>query len=90
MISFYLNTYYTRKLLNYGFFTQLRELAPLIVLSFLVAALGWLCSWLFENAWLALGSALVACPLAYIGLCRLLHISAFDECCQLALKYLKK
>lgn len=90
VISFYLNTYYTRKLLNYGFFTQLRELAPLIVLSFLVAALGWLCSWLFENAWLALGSALVACPLAYMGLCRLLHISAFDECCQLALKYLKK
>lgn len=74
VISFYLNTYYTRKLLNYGFFTQLRELAPLIVLSFLVATLGWLCSWLFENAWLALGSALVACPLAYMGLCRLLHI----------------
>ena len=54
LVSFYLNTYYTRKLLDYGFFTQLRELAPLIFLAMIVAALGWGCSWLFDNAWLAL------------------------------------
>lgn len=90
LISFYLNTHYTRKLLGYGFFTQLRELMPLIVLSLMVAALGWLCSWWFDGALPALLSAIIVCPIAYIAACRTLKLSVFDEFCNLVLKYLKK
>ncbi len=90
IISFYLNTYYTRKLLGYGFFAQLRELLPLIILSLMVAALGWLCSWWLDNAWWALLTALAVCPVAYIGACWALKLQVFDEFCRLASKYLKK
>lgn len=90
IVSFYMNTHYTRKLLNYGFLTQVCELLPIIVLSTMVAALGWVCSWLFANPWVALISALVICPIAYIGACWLLRLQVFIECRDMALKYLKK
>ncbi len=90
IISFYLNTYYTRKLLNYGFATQLRELMPLIVLSLMVAGLGWLCSWWLSNPWLALGVALLVCPLAYAGACWALHLPVFGEFCRMAQRFFKR
>lgn len=90
IISFYLNTYYTRKLLDYGFFTQLRELAPLIILSVAIAALGWLISWMVQNAWLSLCLSLIVCPLFYVSACWLLRLPVFGEFYQLACSYLKK
>lgn len=90
LVSFYLNTYYTRKLLGYGFVTQLRELAPLILLAIIVAALGWGCSWLFDNAWLALGSALIVCPIVYVATCWVMRLPVFVEFCQLARNYIKR
>ncbi|MBR1727589.1 MAG: oligosaccharide flippase family protein, partial [Muribaculaceae bacterium] len=90
IISFYLNTYYTRKLLDYGFFTQLRELAPLIFLSVAIAALGWLISWMVQNAWLSLCLSLIVCPLFYVSACWLLRLPVFGEFYQLACSYLKK
>ena len=40
LIAFWLNTYYTRRLLNYGFLVQLRQVMPMLLMSGAVAALG--------------------------------------------------
>lgn len=79
LIAFYLNTYYTKKLLNYGFLTQLKELAPILFMSLVVTAIGLLVSWMVPNAIAALMLSLLVCPLAYVIMCRLFKVQAFDE-----------
>ncbi len=79
LISFYLNTYYTKKLLNYGFWDQLRELSPILFMSLTVTVLGLIISWFIPNAILALVTALVVCPIVYVVMCRVLKVKAFDE-----------
>lgn len=79
IIAFYLNTYYTKKLLNYGFFTQLRELSPILFMSLAVTALGLMISYFVYNALAALIISLVVCPIVYVGLCVVMKVGAFYE-----------
>ncbi len=79
IISFYLNSYYTKKLLNYGFWSQLRELSPILLMSLTVAVLGLVISWLISNAIIALVVSLIICPVVYVTMCRKLKVSAYDE-----------
>ena len=79
IIAFYLNTYYTKRLLNYGFFTQFREIAPMLLLSLAIGGEALLVSALISNAWLALIVAVVACIVTYVGLCRLFKIETYDS-----------
>lgn len=39
IIALYLNTHYTKKLFNYGFFTQMKELMPQLILSLIMAVI---------------------------------------------------
>lgn len=79
LIAFYLNTYYTKKLLNYGFLTQLKELSPILFMSLVVTGIGLAVSALVGNAVLALVVALVVCPLAYVGMCMAMRVEAYGE-----------
>ena len=79
LIAFYLNTYYTKKLMNYGFFTQLKELSPILFMSLLVTALGLLVSYFVTNAFAALIISLIVCPIVYVGLCVVMKVDAFYE-----------
>lgn len=79
IIAFYLNTYYTKKLLNYGFLTQIKELMPIIAMSLVVAGLGLTISWLIDSAIIALIVSLIICPLAYVGMCYVFKVEAFHE-----------
>lgn len=79
IIAFYLNTYYTKKLLNYGFLTQIKELMPIIAMSLVVAGLGLTISWLIDSAIIALIVSLIMCPLVYVGMCYMFKVEAFQE-----------
>ena len=79
VIAFYLNTYYTKKLLNYGFLTQIKELTPILLMSLVVCAMGMGISALIDNAVAALTVSLVACPVAYVMMCRVFKVEAFIE-----------
>lgn len=79
LIAFYLNTYYTKRLLDYGFFTQVREIAPMLLFSLVIAAEALLISWLISNAWLALVAAVVASAATYIVLCRQFRIETYAD-----------
>ena len=79
IIALYLNTHYTRRLLNYGFITQLREIAPFFAMSLVIMALAMLISALVPRAIVALIVSLVLCPVAYVLMCRIFKIAAFAE-----------
>ncbi|MBQ0069649.1 MAG: lipopolysaccharide biosynthesis protein [Bacteroidales bacterium] len=79
IIAFYLNTYYTKKLLNYGFFAQLKELSPILFMALVVTAIGLTFSALISNAYLALVASLILCPITYVGMCHILKVEAYYE-----------
>ena len=79
VIALYLNTHYTRRLLNYGFLTQLREIIPFFVMSIVVMGVAMLISALVPRAIVALSVSLVVCPSVYLGMCRIFRIAAFEE-----------
>lgn len=79
LIAFYLNTYYTRRLLNYGFQTQMREIAPMLILSVIVAVEAMAVSSLIVNPWVAMGAGVVVSAVTYVALCHFLKIETFNQ-----------
>lgn len=79
LIALYLNTVYTRRLLDYGFLRQMRELLPMILMTAVMTALALSMSMLIDNAALSLVASLVLCPLAYVAMCRLGKVEAYSE-----------
>lgn len=79
VIALYLNTYYTKKLLNYGFFAQIKELLPILLMSGAMAALGLAISALVPNPFLAFALTVVSCPVAYIAMCIAFKVEAYGE-----------
>ena len=79
LIAFYLNTYYTKRLLNYGFFTQMREIMPFLLMSMAVAAEGLLISHFIHQPWVALITGVVVGAVTYLVLCKVLRIESFNQ-----------
>ena len=79
MIALYLNTIYTGKLLGYTFLKQMSELWQIILMTAIVTALALLSSAFVANPWFSLGLSLTVCPIAYVAMCRLLRVEAYDN-----------
>lgn len=79
LIAFWLNTYYTRRLLSYGFLTQLREILPMLLMSAVVAELGLAVSALIHSAWFALAVGVVGSICVYVAMCWLFKIESFKQ-----------
>ncbi len=54
LVALNINTYYIKKILNYGFFDQLKDIYKIIFGGVLVIALGLYLAWLINNMWLLL------------------------------------
>lgn len=68
-IALYLNTIYTKKILNFGFVTQLKQIWPYLFYSLIIMAEGLLFSWLIDNSLISLIVSSVVCVITYFGLC---------------------
>jgi O-antigen/teichoic acid export membrane protein len=90
LIAFYLNTYYTNKLLHYGFFQQVKDILPYLLVSLLIAGEAFAISLLIDNNWIALCTSLIVCPLTYVGLSSLFKFYAYSEIKGIVLSKLKK
>lgn len=88
-IAFYLNTIYTKKLLNYGFIKQIREISPYLLLSFIVLLECLLISYFTTSSILALGISLLISIISYFGLAKILHLYAYQEFEALIIKSVK-
>ncbi|MBQ7690623.1 MAG: lipopolysaccharide biosynthesis protein [Muribaculaceae bacterium] len=79
LIAFWLNTYYTRRLLGYGFLTQLREILPMLLMSAVVASLGLGVTEMIKPAWLALAVGVIAGVITYVAMCYMFKIESFKQ-----------
>ena len=80
-VALYLNTIYTKKILNYGLWDQIKVIAPYLGISLVLLAEGLLLCHFIQNNWIALGSSVVICTGTYILLHYLLRTFAFTEAC---------
>lgn len=74
-----INTWYTRKLLGYGVFAQLKDQISTLLLSTLAAGVAWLASHWLTHAYLALAAAVAAAVTAYVGGAILCRTTAWAE-----------
>lgn len=79
-IALYINTYYTKKILNFGFIKQIKQIAPYLSFGILIMIEGLIISWLVSPSLLALILSMVICIPTYIGLCKLTKQYALKEC----------
>lgn len=76
-IALYLNTYYTKKLLNYGFAKQMKEIFPYLAFSIIIFIESFSISNLKISVLLSLILSLILCPLTYIVLCEVSRNKAY-------------
>lgn len=79
LIALVINTYYTGKLINVGYFLQMKDLMPIFVNSLIMAVLCYAVQIPFENNWLKLLLALVIGVAYYFGINYILKSSELKE-----------
>ena len=79
VLAFYMNTYYTQKLLNYGFVTQIKEIAPSFLLSASMMAIALFISHSITTPVISLLVSLIVCPVYYVSVSYLFKISSLFE-----------
>ena len=78
-IGLIVNTYYTGRLINCGFWTQMRDLAPTLFLSLITFLLSWGSTHLFSNLWLQLIFGGMVGSAFYLGTAYLLKMEQLDD-----------
>lgn len=80
IVAYYLNCYYTGKLLDYKIMEQIRDVAPLLLLSFFMGCVVYALSIVqIKSPIILLISQIISSSIIYISLCRLFKISSFME-----------
>ena len=79
IIALILNTRNTKKLLNYGFLSQIRDLFPYFVFSLTIMAIALGLDYLINNSWIVLGLSIIICPTVYLLLCHVFKLKALYE-----------
>ena len=78
-IAVYLNSYYTGKLLNYGFFKQMRDLAPSLAFSVIIMIESLTISEIVNNNILSIALSLIVTMSTYLLLSYTFKISSLRE-----------
>ena len=78
-IALILNTRNTRKLLNYGFINQIKDLLPYFSFSVVIMALALYFDFIISNVWIVLALCFILCPVIYLLLCYFFKLSALYE-----------
>ena len=78
-ISLYLNTYYTKRLLDYSFVKQIKVLIPNFLIALVVLGEALLLSSLISNNLFSIAASLVICPITYWLLVKSANLYAYNE-----------
>ena len=80
LIGLVINTYYTGKLIHLGFFKQMKELLPTLLLSLATGAMVYMTvTYIPMVSWLAMSVGVIEGILLYVGLAMLFKFSEFAE-----------
>lgn len=78
-ISFMINTYYTRKLINIGLFVQVCELIPITITTFFMVGCILSVYWIFDNIYLRLFGGLFVGTSIYMLLANIFKLRAWQD-----------
>ena len=79
IIALILNTRNTKKLLNYGLLSQIKDLFPYFICSLVIMAIALGMDHLLNNSWIVLGLCIIICPTVYLLLCYAFNLKALNE-----------
>ncbi len=80
VVSLIINTYYTGKIINLGFLTQMRDILPILFLSLTVGAMVFLIlNFVHMSSWLSLLVGIVIGIILYSVFAKILHFKEFSE-----------
>lgn len=79
LIALYLNTIYTKKILNYGFITQMKEILPWLMLSVAIGFEGFFICNALANEYLSFVTAVSVCAVTYIGIAFCLKFEPLNQ-----------
>ena len=80
IIALIINTHYTGKLIHLGFFKQMKDLLPTLLLSLAVGGIVYITvTYIPLNSWIALSVGVIEGLLMYAGLAKILRFSEFNE-----------
>lgn len=79
IIALYLNTYYTKKLMGYGFLEQIKGYWPYLLASWIMLGIGLLISYLVNKPLLALIIEIPLCITIYLTICAKTKLYAYYE-----------
>lgn len=82
-IALYLNTIYTKKLLNFGFIKQMKQVCPYLSASLLISALALFFSWVIPHSLVSLTVSTLVCLPLYIWICYKRKLYALHEIVQI-------
>lgn len=78
-IALYLNTYYTKKILGYGFQHQIKAVAPYFFLSLFILIESLTISMIIQDILISLIVSFVVCSLSYIFIAQKTDLYAYNE-----------
>ena len=90
LIDFFFGAFYTRRILSYTPYQQLKAIFPYLLLSLVVLAESLFVSNFIHNNLLALIAALVVCPISYWAVSKACKLYAYREAADLILTKLGK
>ena len=79
IIAYFLNSYYSGRLLGYSSWMQLRDIAPSYALAIAIALPVWFLKFLPLNYWVVLPLQIVLGILVFFGLCKIIRMEELEE-----------
>lgn len=79
LVCLALNTYYTNKLIGYGFANQIRDLSHIIIHSLIMGGIAWMIVLVMPSLWSKLSIAISCGMVYYIGGAYIMRFAEFNE-----------
>ncbi len=86
IIALIINTYYTGRLIKVGFFKQIRDIFPIMIISFITGFLAYFPSLILTESYLQLGLGVLLGTLFFIGASYILKIAELNEILKILFK----
>ncbi len=90
IISFFLNSYYSGKFLNYSSWMQIKDIAPSYGIAIVIALSVWFMKYLPLSYWIILPLQIIVGLLVFFCICKLTNIKEYEEMKSLLKPFIKK
>ncbi len=90
VISYFLNSYYTGKLLGYNSLMQLKDIAPSYGIAVLVAMSVWFLKYLPLSSWIILPVQIIVGVIVFLIVCKISRIHEYNEIVEIISPYIKR